>query len=169
MPRGADLAWRAASQYVAGVGVDDAIRVVRQLHEQGAAASIDQFGELVRDTVIAGGVARAYVQLAGMLTELPEAAWLATDLSHLGLEVDPAGCASHLAAIAGALPPGRRIQVGAEDHSRADAVLGWVLDVADRGLADRLGATAQANLRRTPADLERLIYAGVHIRLVKGA
>jgi proline dehydrogenase len=44
-----------------------------------------------------------------------------------------------------------------------------VLDVAARGLADRLGATVQANLRRTPADLERLVTAGVHVRLVKGA
>ena len=47
---------------------------------------------------------------------------------------------------------GRRIQVGAEDHARADAVLGCVLAVAARGLAERLGATVQANLRRAPAD-----------------
>jgi len=41
--------------------------------------------------------------------------------------------------------------------------------VADRGLADRLGATAQVNLRSAPRDMERLIEAGVHVRLVKGA
>ncbi|MGI8627284.1 MAG: proline dehydrogenase family protein [Geodermatophilaceae bacterium] len=77
--------------------------------------------------------------------------------------------AEHLAVIAAALPPGRRIQVGAEDLGRADAVLGCVLTVAENGLADRLGATVQANLRRASADLERLVGAGVHIRLVKGA
>ena len=48
-------------------------------------------------------------------------------------------------------------------------MLACVLDVAGRGLAHRLGATAQANLRRTPSDLERLVEAGVHLRLVKGA
>ncbi len=100
---------------------------------------------------------------------MPEDAWLSIDLSHLGLDTDRSGCTEHLAAIAGQLNAARRIQVGAEDHDRADAVLKCVLTVAGQGLADRLGATVQANLRRTPADLERLIAAGVHIRLVKGA
>jgi proline dehydrogenase len=50
-----------------------------------------------------------------------------------------------------------------------DGVLACVRDVAVRGLAGRLGATAQANLHRTPEDVERLLDAGVHIRLVKGA
>lgn len=78
-------------------------------------------------------------------------------------------CTEHLTAIARALPPGRRVQVGAEDHARADAVLRCVLEVAGLGLAERLGATAQANLHRTPEDMEQLIAAGVHVRLVKGA
>ncbi|VFA91232.1 Proline dehydrogenase 1 [Nocardia farcinica] len=48
-------------------------------------------------------------------------------------------------------------------------MLTCVLDVVGRGMADRLGATAQANLGRTAADVERLLGTGVHIRLVKGA
>ena len=48
-------------------------------------------------------------------------------------------------------------------------MLACVEAVAGRGLAGLLGATAEANFRRTPHDLERLIEAGVHIRLVKGA
>jgi len=44
-----------------------------------------------------------------------------------------------------------------------------VLDVAARGLAERLGATVQANLLRAPADAGALVDAGVHVRLVKGA
>jgi proline dehydrogenase len=36
-------------------------------------------------------------------------------------------------------------------------------------LADRLGATVQANLLRSPADADALTQAGVHVRLVKGA
>jgi proline dehydrogenase len=44
-----------------------------------------------------------------------------------------------------------------------------VLDVSGRGLADRLGATVQANLLRSPEDADALVAAGVHVRLVKGA
>lgn len=61
------------------------------------------------------------------------------------------------------------MQVGAEDAARTDAVLGCVLDVAGRGLAERLGATVQANLLRSPTDADALTDAAVHVRLVKGA
>lgn len=169
LPRGAELAWRAASRYVAGTAAVDAIRTAEQLHARGAATSIDQFGELVDDPRVGDQVTEDYLRLADDLAALPGDAWLAVDLTHLGLDVDPDGCADRLAAIAQALPPGRRIQIGAEDHARAEAVLTCVLDVAGRGMADRLGATAQANLGRAAADVERLLGTGVHIRLVKGA
>ncbi|WP_199433677.1 proline dehydrogenase family protein [Qaidamihabitans albus] len=169
VPRGQDLAWRAASRYVAGTSVAEAVRLVREFHGQGVAGSIDQFGELVGDPAVARRVADDYVSLATELAHLPEDTWLAIDLSHLGLDVDPARCADNLAAIAQALPEGRRVQVGAEDHVRADAVLSCVLTAAGRGLAGRLGATVQANLHRTPDDARCLLDAGVHIRLVKGA
>jgi proline dehydrogenase len=163
------MAWRAAARYVAGGSVDDAMRVVAELDAQGVAASIDQFGESVEDIRVARQVADDYVGLAGRLAGTPPNAWLALDLSHLGIDVDPTGCVEHLAAITRALPEGRRVQVGAEELTRADAVLNCVLAVAGMGLADRLGATAQANLHRTPRDVDRLVEAGVHIRLVKGA
>ena len=72
-----------------------------------------------------------------------------------------------LERIARAVPPGRRLQVGAEEAAHADRVLGLVLAAAQRGLP--VEATLQANLRRSPRDAERLAAAGVPVRLVKGA
>lgn len=169
VPHGERLAWRAASRYVAGTTLAEASQVARQLHERGVGSSIDQFGELVADASTADRVAADYRHLAEQLAAMPEDAWLSIDLSHLGLDLDLPRCTEQLTGIAEALPYGRRIQVGAEDYARADAVLDCVSAVADKGLADRLGATVQANFRRSPHDLERLIEAGVHIRLVKGA
>ncbi len=168
-PMGERLAWRAAARYVSGPTAADALLLARKLHQRGISASIDQFGELVRDLALADQVAADYAGLAVQLSRQPGDTWLAVDLSHLGLDVDAAGCVDRLAAIAERLSDERRIQVGAEDYDRAEAVLGCVLAVAGRGLAGRLGATVQANFRRAPADLERLVAAGVHIRLVKGA
>jgi proline dehydrogenase len=168
-PLGERLAWRAASRYVAGTTAEAAIQVARALHERDVGSSIDFFGELVQDTTTADRVAASYLGLADQVNALPAQVWLSADLSHLGLDVDPHGCADRLAAVATRLGAGRRIQVGAEDYSRAEAVLACIETVADRGLADRLGATAQANFRRTARDLERLVAAGVYIRLVKGA
>jgi proline dehydrogenase len=169
VPRGERLAWRAAARYVAGTTAEAALQTARTLHDRGVACSIDQFGELVQDRATAEQVGTDYLRLADRVNALPADTWLSVDLSHLGLDVDARDCADRLAAIAGRLEAGRRIQVGAEDYGRAEAVLTCVEEVARRGLADRLGGTVQANFRRTPGDMERLVAAGVHIRLVKGA
>lgn len=169
LPGGEAAAWRAASRYVAGRSRDEALHTAVGLLERGHGVTVDLFGELVCDPDTAARVVEQYQSLAAALPPSPADAWLSVDLSHLALDTNPAGAADGLAAIAAALPPGRRIQVGAEDAARADAVLGCVLDVAGRGLADRLGATVQANLLRSPADADTLSAAGVHVRLVKGA
>jgi proline dehydrogenase len=169
VPHGERLAWRAASRYVSGTKAANAFQVAQELCGRGVGSSIDQFGELVQDAAIAEQVVMDYLELAKRLATLPEDTWLSIDLSHLGLDVDRQACVERLAAIVGSLPVARRIQIGAEDHKRTDAVIECILAVADKGLADRLGATVQANFRRSPRDLERLVEAGVHVRLVKGA
>jgi proline dehydrogenase len=123
----------------------------------------------VCDQATADRVTEDYLDLTDALPGPPADVWLSLDLSHLAIDTDPAGAADRLARIAAALPPGRRIQVGAEDAARTDGILGCVLDVAGRGLADRLGATMQANLQRSERDVDSLVAAGVHVRLVKGA
>ncbi len=168
-PAGERAAWRRAARYVAGTVADDAIATARSLADRGVGSSIDYFGELVSDRETAERVASTNQDLAAAVSALPASGWLSVDLSHLGLDVDPALCLEHLSNLAAALPSCRRVQVGAEDHRRTQAVLDCVVDVAGRGLADRLGATVQANLRRSPGDIHRLAAAGVHVRLVKGA
>ena len=175
MPGGERAAWRAASRYVAGRTREEALATAHQLLARGHGVSVDFFGELVTDPSTADRVVEDYAALiaalppASSLPAEPADAWVSVDLTHLALDVDPGAAAGRLARIAAALPRGRRVQVGAEDARRTDAVLGCVLEVAARGLADRLGATVQANLLRSPGDLDALVGAHVHVRLVKGA
>jgi proline dehydrogenase len=168
-PGGEAAAWRAASRYVAGRSWGDALATVARLLEQGHGASVDLFGERVRDAAEANKVLEDYLKLAGALPPAPADVWLSVDLSHLALGADVHAAGERLADIARALPAGRRVQVGAEEAALTDAVRSCVLRVARQGLADRLGATVQANLVRSPADVEALVDAGVHVRLVKGA
>ncbi|WP_448638350.1 proline dehydrogenase family protein [Geodermatophilus sp. URMC 63] len=169
LPGGERLTWSAASRYVAGRGRAEALTATGRLLAAGRGVSVDVFGEQVTDVGTAEAVVAEYRSLAAALPPPPADAWLSVDLSHLALDVDPAGTADRLAAVAAVLPPGRRVQVGAEDARRTDTVLDCVLDVAGRGLAERLGATVQANLLRSPGDADALADAGVHVRLVKGA
>jgi proline dehydrogenase len=169
LPRGESAAWGAASRYVAGRSQADALTVAQRLLTQGHGVSIDLFGERVDDPGIADRVVADYAELTAGLPPAPADVWLSVDLSHLALIADPTAAAARLERIAELLPAGRRVQVGAEDGVHADAILGCVLEAAARGRADRLGATLQANLLRSPGDLEALADAGVHVRLVKGA
>jgi proline dehydrogenase len=169
VPGGEENAWRAASRYVAGRTRDEALEVAEAQLAKGHGVSIDLFGELSTDPADAARVVDEYLELARLAPEPPADVWLSLDLSHLALDVDPAGAADLVARIAAALPPGRRLQIGAEDIARTDKIHQCVLNVAGRGLADRLGATIQANLLRSPDDIDALTTAGVHIRLVKGA
>lgn len=169
LPMGEAAAWRAASRYVAGRSRGQALATAETLLEGGHAVSVDLFGERVNDPVVADRVLEDYIELAGALPPSASEVWLSVDLTHLALDTDPSAVSHRLATIAGALPAGRRVQVGAEDAARTDAIVACVLDVAARGLADRLGATVQANLLRSPDDADALAQAGVHVRLVKGA
>jgi proline dehydrogenase len=169
VPLGEAAAWRAASRYVAGRARSQALATAATLLDRGHGVSVDLFGERLTDPAAADRVLEDYVDLAGALPSPPADVWLSVDLTHLALDTDAGAVADRLAAIARVLPAGRRVQVGAEDAARTDAILACVLDVAARGLADRLGATVQANLLRSPTDADALAQAGVHVRLVKGA
>ena len=169
LPLGEAAAWRAASRYVAGRSRGQALAAATALLARGHAVSVDLFGERLSDPVVADRVLEDYVELAGSLPPPASEVWLSLDLTHLALDTDASVTADRLATIARALPAGRRVQVGAEDAARCDAIVACVLDVAARGLAVRLGATVQANLLRSPADADALARAGVHVRLVKGA
>jgi proline dehydrogenase len=169
VPGGELAAWRAASRYVAGRSRSGALATVEMLLEQGHGVSVDLFGEHVSDPAVADEVLEGYLALVAALPPPPADVWLSVDLSHLALGAGAAAAADRLAAIAGALPVGRRVQVGAEEAALTDRVQACVLAVAARGLTDRLGATVQANLVRSSADADALADAGVHVRLVKGA
>ena len=167
-PGGNRVAYTLATRYVAGATVDDALATARRLAAQGIDASIDFFGENVTDPGEADRVADAYVALAGRLaTHAPPGTYLSIDLSHVGIDEPGEGARRRLERVAAALPAGARIQVGAEQAARVDRILDAVLAVARGG--GPVAATIQANLRRSPADADKLAEAGVPIRLVKGA
>jgi len=148
---------------VAGSTREEAFAVVRRLHDQGLTASIDLFGEQVRDETAARAAADDYVALAGALADLPGG----TDLSHVGLDIAVDFCRDQVARIITALPPQARLQIGAEDGAHTDRILEVILGLARDGSS--IVATLQANLRRSERDAAALAAAGVPVRLVKGA
>jgi proline dehydrogenase len=160
------LAFRRARRYVAGLNEDAALATVRRLREQGLDASVDLFGEDVDDAATADGVVERYLSLVARLSAYP-GTYLSLDCSHLGLEADAEACGTRVRQIARGLPPGMRLQLGAETSDRADAIQRIALEAAAEGL--QVMQTVQANLRRSADDIERLAGGAVPVRLVKGA
>jgi proline dehydrogenase len=160
------LAFRHGRRYVAGTDERAALAAVQALERTGLAASVDLFGENVADPARADSDTRRYLALAGMLAEHP-GTYVSLDCSHLGLDQDPAGCRARVASIAHALPDGSRLQLGAEESTRADAILDVAHHVAREGLP--IMVTVQANLRRSSRDVEAMAEAGIPVRLCKGA
>jgi proline dehydrogenase len=159
-------AFLRARRYVAGLDEHAAVAVVRNLRAQGLAASVDLFGEDVDDAATADAVVDRYRSLAERLATEPRA-FLSLDCSHLGLDVDAGACSARVQRIARGMPEGMSLQLGAEQSGRADAILEIAREAAEDGLP--VMQTVQANLRRSPQDVESLVAAGIPIRLVKGA
>ncbi|MBB5841609.1 proline dehydrogenase [Kribbella italica] len=129
--------------------------------------SFDLFGTSARDEVEVRRTLDGYIALAKASTDISPDPWISVDLSHLGLRRsrhDSVRAAMRLADYVGA---GGRIQVGAEEAPLAGEVLTAVRALASEGVP--VMATVQANLRRSPGDIQDLIAAGIPIRLVKGA
>ena len=167
VPGARERSYQRARRYVAGATLDEALGVARDLLRQNLGVSLDAFGELVRDPAEAAQAAGAYAALIDGAAALDGDVWVSVDLSHIGLDVSPAFCATQLRRITERLPAGMRLQVGAEDAARCDAILDIVEEAAGRG--DALTCTLQANLRRSMADTERIASFGIPVRLVKGA
>jgi proline dehydrogenase len=159
-------ALRRAKRYVAGLDESDALATVTALQAVGLAASVDLFGESTDDASYAHAVSERYVALAATLANHPRS-YVSLDCSHLDLDQDAAACGERVERIAASLGRDARLQVGAEQSARTDAILAIVHGAAQKGLP--VMATVQANLRRSADDVEALATAHIPVRLVKGA
>ncbi|WP_185921944.1 hypothetical protein [Streptomyces sp. WAC06614] len=162
----AQALWRAARQYVGGRDLPEAQACTERLLARGCRVSLDLFG-VDADEAAIGPVTESYLALARSTAPHGADVWLSIDPSHIGLPHSWSAGLTALERIAGALQPGRRLQIGAESARSADTTLRAVLHLAAAGLP--VSATVQANLRRSHGDVARLAAARVPVRLVKGA
>jgi proline dehydrogenase len=157
-------------RFVAGSGVEDALRASRQLAEDGLAVSLDHLGE---DTVTAEqalAVRDEYLALLSRLqgAGLTPAAEVSVKLSALGQKVDDKLAYEYARAIcAAAAEAGTTVTLDAEDHTTTDSTLEILAEL--RKDHPGTGAVLQAYLRRTEGDCRELATAGSRVRLCKGA
>lgn len=160
---------RASRRFVAGETLDDALDAVDRLGRAGFLLSLNHLGEKTTTPAEAEAATADYKEILERLRRRHEDCYVSVKLTQLGLDGDPAGAIGRLRQILEvARPAGTFVRVDMEHSVYVDLTLDALLRLRAEGYT-ALGAVIQAYLYRSAADLERLLGAGIPVRLVKGA
>jgi proline dehydrogenase len=158
---------RVASRYVAGESLDDAIRVVRKLNEQGAMATLDVLGEEVSERGKATAAVEEYLRVFAAIDREKVDSNISIKLTLLGLKIDEGFCRDNVARIVETAKSfGNFVRIDMEDYTTTDATLRIYHEL--HGRYGNVGVVLQAYMRRTLRDIEELPDQGANIRLCKG-
>jgi proline dehydrogenase len=161
-------AWRAASRFVAGETIGQAMDVTRRLNNEGLGIVLNFLGEHTHSVADARRATNEYLAALDAIHEQGADAYLSAKLSQIGLDVDPILCREHLKELLErAESHGLLVRIDMESSAYTDQTLKALDEV--RRMHRNVGVVIQANLRRSGADIEKLIAVGANIRLVKGA
>jgi proline dehydrogenase len=164
------FAWRAASRFVAGDTVADAIRVVEGLNARGINVTLDHLGESTTTRAEAVQAADDILELLDRVQKAGVRANVSVKLTQVGLILDPELCAVNLERIlARSNEYGNFVRIDMEDYTCTDRTLELFGRMRARLGNERVGAVLQSYLYRTEEDARRLLAEGSRLRLVKGA
>jgi proline dehydrogenase len=155
-----------ASNFVAGESAEDALEHVAELNARGVGGILNLLGEHYTESSAADADADAYIEIAQSLQRRGLDASVSVKPSQIGLAVGEERFRANLDRIIQRTDG--FVWIDMEDHSTTDVTL----DAFEHHALEtdgEVGVCTQANLRRTPDDLERLADLPGKVRLVKGA
>jgi proline dehydrogenase len=162
---------KLSSRFVAGLEIEDALRVCAQVNQQGIRVTLDSLGESVSTAAEAHRAADVYHQLLDQIAARKLDSNISVKLTQMGLAQDPAlaeGIAMSLAQHAQAT--GNFLRIDMEDSALSQVTLDIVRRIhAHPELRGSIGIVIQAYLYRSQADIEQLIAESIRVRLCKGA
>jgi proline dehydrogenase len=162
---------RLSSRFVAGLEIEDALRIAERLNQQGFLVTLDSLGESVSSEEEAQRAAAIYHQLLDAILSRNINANISVKLTQMGLELDPdlamkiaAGLTEHARA------SGNFVRIDMEGSALTQVTLDLVRHLhAREEYRGTIGIVIQAYLYRSEADIRQLIEEGIRVRLCKGA
>jgi len=159
---------RIARRYVAGDTLDDAVRTLREINEEGAMGTVDVLGEEVREPARATSAVAEYLRLLDRIEDEKLDANISIKPTMLGLKIDQALCEENLAAIVGrASEVENFVRIDMEDHTCTDGTIQLYRRMHENH-ESRVGIVLQSYLHRTVADINDLLPLTPNIRICKG-
>jgi proline dehydrogenase len=163
------FAWRAASRFVAGNSIEDAINAVRELNAKGFNATLDHLGESTSTRAEAIKAADDVIELLDQIQPSGVRANVSVKLTQIGLALDESLCEENLERILRRAKEHKNfVRIDMEDTPYTDQTLRMFQMMRERGF-NNTGIVVQSYLYRTEKDTRELIEAGASFRLVKGA
>jgi proline dehydrogenase len=167
------LGRRVSGRFVAGTQIADAVRATEAINRAGMSVSIDNLGENVTNPEEARQSAELYYQILDAIVARQLNANISLKLTHMGLDVDQKlarDLVSGLVAKAASLNPPGFVRVDMEGSPYTQRTLDFVHELHRMpGSANSVGTVIQSYLKRSEADVGRLLAEGIRIRLCKGA
>lgn len=168
---GWSFAWKAASRFIAGTKVEDAIRAIRELNAKGINVTLDHLGE---HTSTMDEAAQSTDEILAVLDEIDRAgvrANVSIKLTQIGMGLDETVCRDNLRRIlARAKEHKNFVRIDIEDTPYTDTTLATHQAMLELGYTnDTFGMAIQSYLYRSEADMKNLLAKQTRIRLVKGA
>ncbi len=162
---------KLSSRFIAGMEIEDALRVAEAVSRQGMSVTLDSLGESVTSETEAHRAADVYHQLLDLIAARKLNSNISVKLTQMGLTLDPALAESIALSLAQhAHSTGSFVRIDMEDSSLTQVTLDIVRRLhALPDLRDAIGIVIQAYLYRSRADIEQLIAEGIRVRLCKGA
>jgi proline dehydrogenase len=167
------LGRRLSNRFVAGTEIADAIRATQAINRASMSVSIDNLGENVTNSDEARHSAQLYHQILEAIATHQLNANISLKLTHMGLDVDEKlarEIVSGLVTKAASMDPPGFVRVDMEGSPYTQRTLDFVHELhAMPGNANAVGTVIQSYLRRSEADVEKLLAERIRIRLCKGA
>jgi proline dehydrogenase len=156
-----------AAPYIAGEGLADQVRVVREINRQGCMAASGILGEFVERREEAEQAVKDYEELLDVIAGERLDSNMHVKPTHLGLKLDAALCLENLRRLLrAARERGNFVRLDMEDSSCTDDTL--EIHARLREEFDNVGVVVQACLHRTLADVRKLAPTKANVRLCKG-
>jgi proline dehydrogenase len=163
------FAWRAASRFVAGEKLEDAIRAIKELNDKGINATLDHLGEHTSNPEEARRAVQDILQAIDAIEASGMRANVSIKLTQIGLQLGEELCAENLRCILEyARDRGNFVRIDMEDSPWVDTTLGLLHRMHDCCLSNT-GVVIQSYLYRSEQDVNKLLADGTRIRLCKGA
>ncbi|PKO07426.1 MAG: proline dehydrogenase [Chloroflexi bacterium HGW-Chloroflexi-3] len=162
------FAWHVASRFIAGINIIDAIKVIKNLNDQGLNVTVDHLGEnaiTVEDTLAA---TKEVIDLLEAINSQEVQANVSIKLTQLGLNIDKDLCKSNLQnIIEHAKKMQNFVRIDMEDSSITQETLDVVYWL--KQTYSGVGTVIQSYLYRSEKDVVNLTNECIPIRMVKGA